>query len=240
MRNVMLIARRELQAYLRTMSGYVIIAAVLFVLGVLFNAYAMAGTAKKSSEIMADFFTVASGLTMVCAVLLSMRLLAEERQEGTIQLLYSAPLKDHEIVLGKFVSALVFLCLFLLTTFYMPVLVMAYGKVSAGHLAAGYLGLVLVGSASLAIGLFSSSLTKSQVVAAILGLVLVLGLTISWFLARITDRPLTEIVTQLAWYSHFQPFGQGLVHLKHIVYFVVVSFVALFAATRVLEARRWS
>ena len=69
MRNVMLIARRELAAYLRTMSGYVIIAAVLFVLGVLFNAYAMAGTAKKSSDILADFFTVASGLTMICSVL---------------------------------------------------------------------------------------------------------------------------------------------------------------------------
>jgi len=218
----------------------VIIAGVLFLDGLLFNAWAMAGTAKKSAEIIADFFTVSSGCTMTCAVLLSMRLLAEERQLGTIQLLYSAPLRDWEIVVGKFLSSLVFLAVFLLATFYMPALVMAYGKVSFGHLAAGYLGLLLVGSMSLAIGTFGSALTRSQVLAAILSAVMVLGVTVCWFLARVTDRPLTDAVTSMAWYAHFTPFGQGLVHFKHVVYFVLVSFVGLFAATRVLEARRWS
>jgi ABC-2 type transport system permease protein len=240
MNNVMLIARRELAAYLRTMSGYVIIAGVLFLDGLLFNAFAMAGTAKKSSEIIADFFTVSSGCTMTCAVLLSMRLLAEERQMGTIQLLYSAPLRDWEIVLGKFLSSWAFLALFLVATFYMPALVMAYGKVSFGHLAAGYLGLLLVGGMSLAIGTFGSAMTKSQVLAAISSAVMVLGLTVCWLLARITDRPLTDAITSLAWYAHFTPFGQGLVHVKHVVYFALVTFVALFGATRVLEARRWT
>ena len=240
MNNVILIARRELAAYLRTMSGYVIIAGVLFLCGLLFNAYAMAGTAKKSAEIIADFFTVSSGCTMTCAVLLSMRLLAEERQLGTIQLLYSAPLRDWEIVVGKFLSSITFLALFLAATFYMPLLVMAYGKVSLGHLAAGYLGLLLVGAMSLAVGTFGSALTKSQVLAAISSAVMVLGLTVCWLLARVSDRPLTDAITSMAWYAHFTPFGQGLVHVKHIVYFGLVTFVALFGATRVLEARRWT
>ena len=240
MNNVLLIARRELQAYLRTMLGYVIVAVMLFILGVLFNAWAMSGTVKKSAEIIADFFTVASGCTLITSAVLGMPLLTREREKGTIQLLFSAPIRDWEIVLGKYLSAVVFLLVFLASSFYMPLLIMAYGKVSAGHLAAGYLGLLLVGCVGAAFGTFASALTKNQLLAIFLSLVFVLALTVFWFLARITDRPLTDPITAMAWYAHFTPFGQGLVHLKHVVYFALVSFVALFAATRVLEARRWS
>jgi ABC-2 type transport system permease protein len=239
MRNIWLIARRELGAYLRTMSGYIIIAVMLFIDGLLFNAFAVPGPAKKSSEVLADFFTLTSGITMVGAVFLSMRLIAEERQTGTVALLYSSPVKDVEIVLGKFLSALLFLMLFFVGTLYMPALVAAYGKVSWGHIASGYVGLTLVGAASLALGTFGSSLTKSQVVAAVSTGVMCLALTTCWLLAKVADRPLTDVVVGLAWWGHFDPFRMGLVHLKHISYFVLVSFVALFAATRVLEARRW-
>lgn len=239
MNTVLLIARRELAAYLRTMSGYVIISVVLLVDGLCFNAFAMAGTAKTSSQVLGDFFFYSSGLTMLCALFLSMRLLAEERQTGTLQLLYSSPVRDWEIVLGKYLSALGFLAIFLLCTLYMPLLVMAYGKVSAGHLAAGYFGLLLVGSLSLGIGTFGSALTRSQVIAAVLTGVMLLILTACWLLARVTDRPLTEAITGLAWYIHFKPFEQGLVHLRHVTYFVLVTWAALFGATRVLEARRW-
>lgn len=240
MNNVLLIARRELQSYLRTMSGYIIIAVMLFIDGLLFNAFAVSGTAKKSSEVLADFFTLTSGITMVGAVFLSMRLIAEERQTGTVALLYSSPVHDLEIVLGKFFASFVFLCLFFASTLYMPALVAAYGKVSLGHIFAGYFGLMLVGATGLSIGTFGSSLTRSQVVAAVLSGVMVLALTTAWLLGKVTDRPLTEIVNGLAWWGHFDAFRAGVIHLKHVAYFVLVSFIALFAATRVLEARRWS
>lgn len=239
MNKVWLISQRELQSYLRTMSGYVIIAVMLFIDGLLFNAFAVPGTAKKSSEVLADFFTLTSGITMVGAVFLSMRLIAEERQTGTVSLLYSSPIHDLEIVLGKFLAAFLFLCLFFVSTAYMPVLVAVYGKVSIGHIFAGYFGLMLVGASGLAIGTFGSSLTRSQVVAAVLSGVMVLALTTAWLLGKVTDRPLTEIVSSLAWWGHFDPFRTGLVHLKDVSYFVLVSFLALFSATRVLEARRW-
>jgi TctA family transporter len=81
--------------------------------------------------------------------------------------------------------------------------------------------------------------TVQAVVAAVLSLVMVLALTTAWLLGKVTDRPLTEIVTGLAWWGHFDAFRTGLVHLKHVTYFGFVTFIALFAATRVLEARRW-
>lgn len=239
MNTVLLIARRELGAYLRTMSGYVIIAVLLFLDGLAFNAFAVAGTAKKSSEVLADFFFWTSGIGMAGAIFLSMRLIAEERQTGTVQLLYSSPVHDREIVAGKFLAALAFLCLFYAGTAYMPILVAVYGKVSLGHVLSGYLGLIFVGAASLAVGLFGSALTKSQVVAAVSSGVMCVALTMCWIVAKVVDRPFTEIITGLAWFGHFEPFRQGLVHMKHSVYFGLVTFVALFAATRVLEARRW-
>ncbi|PZR09649.1 MAG: hypothetical protein DI536_21720 [Archangium gephyra] len=235
----MLIARRELQSYLRTMSGYIIIALMLFIDGAFFNAFAVPGTAKKSSEVLAGFFYITSGITLLCSVFLSMRLIAEERQTGTVSLLYSSPVHDLEIVLGKYLASLVFLTMFLVGTLHMPVLIAVYGKVSASQIAVGYLGLFLVGSMGLAVGTFGSALTKSQVVAAVLSGVMSLALTMAWLLGKVTDRPLTEIVNGLAWWGHFEAFSSGVIHLKHVSYFVLVSFLALFAATRVLEARRW-
>ncbi|QRO02869.1 ABC transporter permease subunit [Archangium violaceum] len=236
----LLIARRELAAYLRTFQGYIIIAMVLAVDGLLFNAYALGGVSKRSSEVLSLFFFFSSGTTLVASVFISMRLLAEERQAGTLPLLYSSPVKDHEIVLGKFLSALAFLSLMTLATVFMPLLVMVHGKLSVGHIAAGYLGLLLLGSASLAIGTFGSALARNQVLAAVLSGCMLVALLTCWLLARITEQPLSDVFGALAlWNQHFQPFQAGVVHVRDVVYYLLVTYVALFAATRVLEARRW-
>jgi ABC-2 type transport system permease protein len=236
----LLIARRELAAYLRTFQGYVIIAMVLAVDGLLFNAYALGGVSRRSSEVLSLFFFFSSGTTLVASVFISMRLLAEERQAGTLALLYSSPVKDHEIVLGKFLSALAFLALMTLATLFMPLLVMVHGKLSLGHIAAGYLGLLLLGSASLAIGTFGSALARNQVLAAVLSACMLVALLTCWLLARITEQPLSDVFGALAlWNQHFQPFQAGVVHVRDVVYYLLVTYVALFAATRVVEARRW-
>lgn len=240
MMRTLLIARRELAAYLRTFQGYVIIAMVLAVDGLLFNAYALGGVSKRSSEVLSLFFFFSSGTTLVASVFISMRLLAEERQAGTLPLLYSSPVKDHEIVLGKFLSALAFLSLMTLATVFMPLLVMVHGKLSVGHIAAGYLGLLLLGSASLAIGTFGSALARNQVLAAVLSGCMLVALLTCWLLARITEQPLSDVFGALAlWNQHFQPFQAGVVHVRDVAYYLLVTYVALFAATRVLEARRW-
>jgi ABC-2 type transport system permease protein len=239
MRPILLIARRELNAYLRTWTGFIVIAVVLAVDGLLFNVFALGNGEQRSSEVLRQFFYVASGLTMIASVFISMRLLAEERQTGTLALLYSSPVRDGEIVVGKFLSALAFLGIMTLVTVYMPLLIMVNGKVSFGHMAAGYLGLMLLGSASLAVGTFGSALARSQVLAAIISGALMVVLVAAWMIGRATERPLSDVFAALALWQHFQPFESGIVHLKDVVYYGVVTYVALFAATRVLEARRW-
>jgi ABC-2 type transport system permease protein len=240
MNATLLIARRELGSYLRSMTGYVIAALVMVVDGLLFQAFVMGGPDKLSAEVLSNFFYISSGTTMIASVFISMRLLAEERQTGTIVVLTSSPVQDWEIVLGKFLSAFVFLSVITLATVYIPALIFVNGKVSLGHMAAGYLGLVLLGAAALAIGTFGSALARTQVLAAIFSGVIIVALIVCWLLAKVTERPFTDIFTSLAlWQRHFPPFQVGQVHLRDVVYYLAVTYLALFASTRVMEARRW-
>ncbi len=238
---VWLIARRELGAYLRTMSGYVIAAVVLFVDGILFNVRALGGEhAHLSTEVLSEFFFNSSGLIMAASVFLSMRLLAEERQSGTMALLASSPVREREIVLGKFLSALVFLTLMTLAGVFMPLLILVNGKLSLGHVAVGYLGLLLLGSASLAIGTLGSTLARSQLLAAIISGCLLVCLIVVWMLGTVTERPLSDVFLALAlWGRHFPPFQAGIINLRDVVYYLAVTYFALFVSIRVLEARRW-
>jgi ABC-2 type transport system permease protein len=238
-RNVLLIAGRELRAMVGTMSGWVILAAFLVLDGLAFNVFALAGV-RRSGDVLFQFFYWSSGLTAVAAVFLSMRLLAEERQVGTLPLLYASPVEDLEIVLGKFLAALTFLWGMAVLTVYMPLLILVHGKVSLGHLAAGYLGLFLVGSASLALGTLASALSRTPIVAAVLGGSLLGAMVLAWNLARISEPPFAGFFAALAIFNlHFVPFQSGVIHVRDVAYYLLVTWVFLFAATRVVEARRW-
>jgi len=238
-RNVRLVAGREFQAMVGTMGGWVILAAALALDGLLFNLSALGGI-RRSAEVLQRFFEVSSGVTMGAAVFVSMRLLAEERQAETLPLLYASPLQDVEIVLGKFLAALGFLAGLTLLTVYMPLLILVHGKVSLGHLAAGYLGLLLLGSACLAMGAFASALARTQIIAGIVGGTLIVVLLLTWQLSRISEPPFAPLFAALAlWNLHFGPFQSGVIHLRDVAYYLLVTWVFLFAATRVVEARRW-
>lgn len=240
MNNVLLIAHRELGGYLRTPAGWIIAAAVLLVDGLLFNAYAVGSTAKLSSRVLQDFFYFAAGTTMIAAVLISMRLLAEERARGTLALLFTSPLREYEIVAGKFLSALLFLGGITLLSVYMPALIFVHGKVSLGHIAAGYGGLLLLGAASLALGMLGSAMARNQLVAGVLGAAFVVGLLLCWMLARIVDDPIKPVLRYLAMFDqHFRPFQRGMLRLSDVVFFVSVVWIALLGTTRVLHNERW-
>ena len=237
---VLLIARRELGGYFRSMTGFVIAGLVPLIDGLLFNAFVLSGGEMYSADVLSNFFYISFGTTVIASVFISMRLVAEERQTGTLVLLTSSPVHDWEIIVGKYLSALAFLAIITIATIYIPALILVNGKVSVGHLAAGYLGLLLVGSATLAIGVFGSALARTQVLAAIISGVIVVSILIAHLVARVTDRPLKDMFMAVALYArHFPPFQAGAIHLRDVVYYVMVSYVALFAAVRVMEARRW-
>jgi len=240
MTNVGIIARRELGGYFRTPSFYLIAAATLLVQGLLFNTRALGSGAKLSSQVLIDFLRDSSGTTTVAAVLLTMRLFAEERQAGTLVLLFTSPVREVEIVLGKFISAFVVLSLLVLASVYLPALIFVNGKVSVGHIASGYMGLLMVGAATLSLGVLGSTLARTQIMAGVLATVFIFVLFLTWALSRVVDPPLGTVIAHFSLYEqHFFPSMRGLLQLSDVIYYVSVTYLALLAATRVVQSQRW-
>lgn len=241
MNATLLIARRELGNYFKTWMGYIIIASTLLLEGLAFNGIALGGGPDhRSSEVLSTYFLYAGGLNAAAALFISMRLLAAERETGTINLLYSSPVRDYEIVLGKFLAGVGVLIVLIAASLYIPLMVLVAGKISFGHIFVGYVGVLLYATAALAIGTFSSALTRSQILSLIVSTLITVSLVLMWFVGRITERPLSQVFENLAlWSLHFPPFQSGVIHVRDVVYYLAVTYVSLFAATRVLEARRW-
>jgi ABC-2 type transport system permease protein len=216
-----------------------VIAAALLIDGLWFHLQGMSRT-LLSAEVLSEFFNGASATTMGAGIVLSMRLLAEERQTGTFTLLNTSPVRDSEIVLGKFFSALAVIVLMTALTIYMPLLILVNGKVSWGQVGVGYLGLLLLGAATTAIGLFASSLARSQVIAAVVGTAILVVFLLLWLVARAVEPPLNGFLSRLALHhENFRPFMQGILELRGVVYYVTVTYFFLLAAVKTLEARRW-
>ena len=239
MSTILLLARRELSAFLSTTWGFVILAAVLLIDGILFNVFAISDSARYSADVLEDFFFFSSGTTMIAGVLLTMRLIAEERQTSTIVLLETAPISEAQVVVGKFLGAFGFLAVITLLTVYMPALIQVNGKVSWGQIGAGYLGLLSLGSATVAIGTFGSALARNQLLAAVLGGGSLVLMLLGWLTARVTDPPLSDVLAYIALFDrHFQPFMRGRINTESLIFFGSVTFLFLMLATRALQSRR--
>ncbi len=239
MKNALLIAGRELRSYAGSPIGYVVAAVTLLGEGIYFYALGLKG-ALLSAQVLALFFEAASGGTMVMAAILAMRLIAGERENGTLVLLNTAPVRESEVVLGKFLAGLAFLALLALLAAYMPALIFVNGKVSLGHILVGYFGVLLLAGASLAIGLFASAVSPNQIIAALVGGVLLLTFFLLFFVAPATDPPINGFLNGLAiFHVRQRAFMTGVLKLDNVLYNVAIAYFFLLAATKTLEARRW-
>lgn len=240
MRNALLLAQREIGSFLRSPIGYVVAAVALLIEGIYFYAFGLHSGPQLSAQVLAMFFEGAAGTTMVISALLAMRLIAGEREAGTLVLLNTAPIRDVEVVIGKFLAGLTFLTLLLALTFYMPLLIFVNGKVSVGHILVGYLGVFLLAAASLAISLFASSLASSQVVAVIVAGALLGTLFLIFFVARATDPPINSFLSALSiFHVRQRSFMIGVLKLESVIYNLGIAYLFLLATTKTLEARRW-
>lgn len=241
MRAISIIYRRELGAYLRSPYGWVIAAIVLLIDGLLFQGLALSGGEQLSAIVLERTFYWQSGIPLFAGVLLSFRLLSEERQNHSMVLLSTSPVRDSQIVLGKFFAALTFLALMLAISVYMPILVKVNGKVTGAQVVVGYLGLLLLGAATMAIGMFASALTRQQLIAAVAAAAMVAVMCFIYVLANKVDPPLNDAINQIGlFWTHFHgSFEKGILNLKDVVYYVATTYFFLLLAIKTLEAKRW-
>jgi len=239
MNRVLLLAKRELGTYLNTTWGFAIMAFVLCIDGILFNSFALTSAPRYSADVLKDFFYFSSGTTMIAGILLTMRLLAEERQSGTFALLQTAPITDGQIVMGKFIGAVAFLALITALSLYMPAIIQINGKVSWGQIGAGYLGLFMLGTTTIAMGTLSSAIARTQLFAALLGTAILVFFLLGWLLGKISSPPLDGIYSYVALFErHYQPFMRGRINTESVLYLTSLTSFFLVLATRILTARR--
>ena len=238
MKGAATIAWRELGAWFRTPAGYVLAAAALVLNGLQLNAVAI-GTGRRASTLVLETFLLNGAFVVeALAALMSIRLVLPA---STAPLLLSAPIHEREIVVGKFLGAFALLTLITLASLYLPALIFVNGQVSVGHIAAGYLGLLLVGAAVLAIGSAAAASTRHGLIAVgitggLLGL-----MELSYYVADIAEPTWRAWLRALApvW-NHQRSFRRGLLQLSDIVYLASLTYLGLLVATRLIARRRAS
>ena len=237
MRRIALICSKELGTYLSSPMAYIVSAIFIALSGASFTTY-LAQTSYSDTSIR-GFLETGQLLILLFSALLTMRLISEERKLGTWELLLTAPVREYEIVLGKFFSSLLVLAGMLILTLYFPLLLLIFGDPDTGPILTSYLGLFLLGSASLAIGIFASSLTPNQIVSAVVAGGILFGL---WFLGMVGSlipEPLGEILSYFSLSEHFPGFVRGVVDTRDVVYYLSVTAVFLFLSVRSIETERW-
>jgi ABC-2 type transport system permease protein len=240
MRAISIIYRRELGAYLRSPFGWAIAAILLLVDGVLFQSQAMVGE-MLSADVLVKFFEFTGVVACIAAVVLSGRLIAEDRQNHSMVLLNTSPVRDTEIIAGKFLSAVTFLAIMMALSLYMPLLIKVNGKVTGAQIFVGYLGVLLLGATVTAIGVFASALTRHQLLAYVIAAAITGVMSLLYPLAVRLDEPVRGALSLIdLWWIHYQNgFMRGVVNVRDIIYYVGVTYVFLLLAVKTLEAKRW-
>jgi len=232
------IARREISGYFYSPIAYVALTVFLLAAGFFFQRDFDPGQPAGLRNV---FDQMVWALVFIVPVL-CMGLLAQEWATGTVETLFTAPVGETDVVVGKFLGALGFFGVLLAPTLVYVILLRLYSRLDLGPIFSGYPGLILVGSMFVAVGLFCSSLTRSQVVAAVTTVALLFVITIAPYLLQQYASQLTPFwrgVADYGVYNRYVDFSKGVIDTGHVVFFLALTAVFLFLTVKILEARRW-
>jgi len=236
MSNTSTIAGRQFRSYFNGAAAYIVISIVLLALGVLFwKTFFLYG--KSTTR---EMFRWLSLILVFAAPAISMGLLAEEKRTGTIELLITMPVKDSEVILGKYIGVMGLYLVMLLLTLPYPFSVNSLGQLDWGTVFSGYVGLFLWGGAMLAIGLMASSFTENQLVAFFVGLAINFSLWLIGPMLQLLPAEFASIFQWLSFDFHFERMQRGVIAVRDVIYFLSITTVGLAVAFRSLESRRWS
>ncbi len=237
------IAKREFRSYFDSPVAYVVICLSFLGLGLMFFQFERNFWETDRATMASLFQLIPPGLSMLVVPVVTMGLIAEEKRSGTLEMLITLPVKDSDVMLGKYLGALGLVLVLVLTTLIYPITMFwkpwSLGALDWGPVQSAYLGLILFASASVAIGLLVSSLTDSQAVSFFITFFLLLVL---WYLGGIADWMggwLGESLRYISFETRMSGFMRGLVDTRDIVYFASIAALCLILAFRKLESRKW-
>jgi ABC-2 type transport system permease protein len=237
MKTILTIFWKEFRGYFNSPVAYIFIISFLVFTNWLF----FKGFFLMNQSSLRSFFSILPWVFMFLAPAVTMRSWAEEKKLGTVELLMTLPVRDYEVVVGKFLASFIFLIVTLLCTLPLPLTVMLVGNPDIGPIWGGYLGAFLMGGAYLAIGCFASSLTENQIVAFIIAIFLCFALLITAENLVIMNLPaaLVPVFSFLGLGAHFDSIGRGVIDSRDIVYYISVIGFFLFLNGLSVESRKW-
>lgn len=243
MRNAWLVARRELGAIFVQPIAYVFAIMMTIITGLIFSAQISFPTFQGSGPppTLNQILNTFSFLAIFGVPAITMRLLSEEQQTGTIEVLMTLPLRDIEVVVGKFLASFTFYAAVTALTLIYPLILLRFGNPDIGPMISSYLGVLLWGAALLAIGLLASSMSENQINSFMLAFGIILFLYLTTIPAQLFSlSPMwSTVLSELSLQNHLNGFLNGLITAKDVLYYVAITATALFAAARLLESRRW-
>lgn len=236
MRKILAISGKEVRSYFSSPIAYVVMAMFLLITGYFFAGYVYSTSLATLTGL---FSTGTIIMLMLVASVLTMRLLAEEQKLGTIELLLTSPVRDVEVVIGKYLASVAVFAVMLALTLYYPVLLFWFGDPDVGPIFSGYIGFFLAGASFLSVGLLASSLTSNQMVSAVLSFGL---LILVWVVAEassfVSGAP-AQVIQYVSLSVHLGDFIKGVIDTKDIIYYLSFIALFLFLTVRSLETRRW-
>jgi ABC-2 type transport system permease protein len=251
--NTLTIWRKELNSYFRSPIAYGVIAffglisGYFFYVAIVFFVQAsiqssMTGQGQPMSvneQVIRPIFSNISVIGLFLIPMITMRLFAEEKRTGTIELLVTSPIRDLEIIMGKWLAAMSLYVVMLGVSLLSMATLFVYGKPDWRPMAVGYLGLLLQGGCLLAIGTFISTCTKNQIVAGVASFSVCLLLWVLDWMSSFQDSVSAKAISYLSVLQHFDSFSKGVLDSKDIIYYVSAIFIGLFLTARSLESLRW-
>jgi ABC-2 type transport system permease protein len=246
--------KKELRSYFVSPIAYVVMVMFLVIAGYFFYSsfafFNFIGFQAMSNPMMARNLNITEGVLrplygnlgvvlLFLMPLLTMRLFAEEKKQGTIELLLTYPVRDLAVVLAKFAACLAVYTLMLALTGIYPVLLMIYARPETGPILAGYLGLFLLGAAFIALGTLASSLTENQIVAAAISFGLLLLFWVIGWSSQFAGGDVGRLISHLSLLDHFDSFPKGVIDTKDIIFYLNFMVLCLFLTLRSLESHRW-
>ncbi len=258
MKKTLAIFQKELKHFFYSPIAYIVIAAFTVIAGIFFYLYLSSFVEAAfmamiraqqfhqpqpkfnvNLQVIRPYFWNLALISLFILPLVTMRLYSEEKRAGTVELLYTSPIQVWQLVLGKFLAGLVFYIIMLLPTVVFMALLFIYGNPEIGPVISGYIGLILLGAAFISGGLFISSMTENQIIAAVAGFGFSLFLWIIGWAANFSGPGLAGLLNYLSIINHFEDFAQGVIDTKHVFYYLLFVTLGVYFTMKSVDSVKW-